>query len=471
MHSFMAPAPSPLHPPPSPRPSLGRYSREGPFVDWFNAGFRPGPRYGTSAFYMNSTSIYAMLEECKKRPRNPISLSKTQPIHPHPSLIAVEIETSLREVMRVMRTRNVNALAVYVFEPVYWPDTDETIFRSSYCGIVTVIDVLRFILRYFWERQIALDAVHDIDMDELLGSQGDLFDRPVGDILSPLHKDGSSSGIGRLQDAPPCRTVLDGDSTLLELASHLRSGSQWVFVSERLLSQPTHRSKVVARPSIMAEPMDYAPGCCKSSNSARQSVNPRAMRMVSQGDLVWFVSSKRWVFKDLLDLTASQIMMRSRHERRMSTQPLKRVPLAEGHSRPPSREPLEPLAWPNLITIGCSTNILGALQVLERHQVQAVAIVDGEGKLVGNFTASSVRFLDQLSFGDLLKPACVFYPPAVHETMFREKFYTIKRESTMAEAIEMMTQGFVARVWVVDDSDRPIGIVTMSDVIASLAPE
>jgi len=116
-------------------------------------------------------------------------------------------------------------------------------------------------------------------------------------------------------------------------------------------------------------------------------------------------------------------------------------------------------------------NILGdSLDAISTTGVSALALVDNEGKLVANFSASDLRGLTRAVLGWMGKPTIDFLqhfgrgskPPIVEsvDTTFR----------ACVEKLAHLSKERIHRVYLTDPNDRPIGIVSLSDVVTLLLP-
>jgi len=115
-----------------------------------------------------------------------------------------------------------------------------------------------------------------------------------------------------------------------------------------------------------------------------------------------------------------------------------------------------------IVAMSVKNSAVEGFRKIYRQGVSAIAILSDDDKLVGTLSASDVRGLTPDNVNLVLQPVLEFlskkYPnprPPV----------TLSRNDTLKEVMEKIIMGKVHRVWIVDANNRPIGVVTLSDVI------
>lgn len=113
-----------------------------------------------------------------------------------------------------------------------------------------------------------------------------------------------------------------------------------------------------------------------------------------------------------------------------------------------------------MYTVQPSTKVVSAFREMYKRQVLALPVVES-GKVVGSLSSSDCRVLNSDNIGDVV----------LSISEFEEKYelsrdpVTVTSQSTICEACQRMIDSAVHRVWVVDDSEKLVGVVTMSDII------
>ncbi len=114
------------------------------------------------------------------------------------------------------------------------------------------------------------------------------------------------------------------------------------------------------------------------------------------------------------------------------------------------------------ITITKSSDIEGAARKMYDAGVGSVLVVDEEGKLSGIITRRDMIYL--------LATGIARRNPPVSRYM-TESVITAREEESVAEALSRMKEAGVRHLAVVDDEGRPVGVVSMWDIMMLLARE
>jgi CBS domain-containing protein len=125
--------------------------------------------------------------------------------------------------------------------------------------------------------------------------------------------------------------------------------------------------------------------------------------------------------------------------------------------------------------------VIDAFKQIWDQQVTGVAVVDNEGKLVGNISASDLVRTHVKPVGPLIHD---LYQPIKHfnniRTNLTEKVYmgdlasyppiTVKSSDSLETIMETVVNNKVHRVYLVDDALAPVGVISLSDIIRTFAP-
>jgi len=119
------------------------------------------------------------------------------------------------------------------------------------------------------------------------------------------------------------------------------------------------------------------------------------------------------------------------------------------------------------VVVRADAPLSDAVQLLERHHVHGLPVVDGAGSLVG-----------VLSQTDLLRARATEFlwanwPGLVVRHLMTSPALTVARTTPLADAARRMERHHVHRLVVVADDDPtlPIGIVSTTDLIHAMAAE
>jgi len=116
-----------------------------------------------------------------------------------------------------------------------------------------------------------------------------------------------------------------------------------------------------------------------------------------------------------------------------------------------------------VITISEDESVAAAIQKLRNFGISGIGVVDKDGKLIGNFGATAVKFLG-LKVIDIVNVTLKQFltsKPGTHE----ETTVTATKQTTAHQAITKFTTTGAHRIFVVDENHHPIGIISLSDII------
>jgi len=113
---------------------------------------------------------------------------------------------------------------------------------------------------------------------------------------------------------------------------------------------------------------------------------------------------------------------------------------------------------------------LSVYQKMYQPRMSAMAIVDNEGKLIGTFSASDLKGITVDKLHTLLLSVTDFLR-AMNEGQYIPKPVTCHPKSYIKTVLEKAIAAKVHRVWVVNSSLQPVGVVSYSDIISALKDE
>jgi CBS domain-containing protein len=115
----------------------------------------------------------------------------------------------------------------------------------------------------------------------------------------------------------------------------------------------------------------------------------------------------------------------------------------------------------SVISIPETATFLDAMKALNTNKVSCLAVVDVEGQLVGNFSASDLRGLYSDNFPHLAEPLKNFL--ASHSAASLHPIL-VKNQGTLLDNIKILTTNQLHHIWKVENG-KPTGIFSVSDVI------
>jgi len=109
------------------------------------------------------------------------------------------------------------------------------------------------------------------------------------------------------------------------------------------------------------------------------------------------------------------------------------------------------------------------LQTLYNNRVSGLAIVNEEGQLTGNISASDLRGLTEASFEHFHESVFQFLSRGTVTQLEHKANVSCESNSTFAEALVKVATRKVHRIYVTDSYDHPYGVVVLSDFLALVA--
>jgi CBS domain-containing protein len=120
------------------------------------------------------------------------------------------------------------------------------------------------------------------------------------------------------------------------------------------------------------------------------------------------------------------------------------------------------------VTMTESDHVIVAFQLMQKNHITGVGVVDGAGELVADFSTSVLRQLCG-SFQDRL-PGVLFLP--VHACLLEASKsarlsapVSVRSNGSLADVVKKMALFHNHRIWVVDDTNRPVRVITPFEVL------
>ncbi|KAJ2157927.1 hypothetical protein GGF46_004149 [Coemansia sp. RSA 552] len=124
--------------------------------------------------------------------------------------------------------------------------------------------------------------------------------------------------------------------------------------------------------------------------------------------------------------------------------------------------PLQPSAPHHLPHLTVRDTALDALRLLRDTKCSALPVVDSDGRLITEIAGANLRGLTTGSIGLLGKPVLAYMfglgLPITNP-------YIVHRNFTLSQVMAGLLQMNCRRAWLVDDDERPIAIVSLTDVL------
>eukprot|EP00658_Telonema_sp_P-2_P078120 TRINITY_DN7239_c0_g1_i13.p1 TRINITY_DN7239_c0_g1~~TRINITY_DN7239_c0_g1_i13.p1 ORF type:complete len:348 (-),score=99.84 TRINITY_DN7239_c0_g1_i13:307-1350(-) len=319
---------------------------------------------------------------------------------PRPSVISLTSDQSVGEALHTLASNKIMSAPVVAAADVVMDSLAPENARQ-YLGMIDVQQLLFHAVRILRER---IQAKH-LDTDPAFKQQcWELF-QEMGDELFEaelLNLCGNDAGI-----------IFPGwwtEATLKELISvgFLRADEQEAAHEE----QTAHRVLI-----------------CNSSHSAQVD------GIISQSDVVRFVADHPNCFEPgVIDKTLEELEF-----------------LAQ-------QTPTE------IVSVNQKMSALDAFELMERRGVSGLAVLNDEGQLVGNLSASDLRGMGRHEFGDLLMSVEDF--TLINKDQVQG--YCLPPDATLDCLLQTFKEKRVHRLYVVDERNSPMAVITLTDVMRLL---
>lgn len=104
------------------------------------------------------------------------------------------------------------------------------------------------------------------------------------------------------------------------------------------------------------------------------------------------------------------------------------------------------------------------------YNISAVPVLDDEQHVVATLSVSDLRGLTSSTLSRLTSPVFEFLESESRVNgVCVDQVRALQGSATVGQAVEMMLENGIHRVWIVDDEERFGGVVSLSDVITLFA--
>jgi len=123
-----------------------------------------------------------------------------------------------------------------------------------------------------------------------------------------------------------------------------------------------------------------------------------------------------------------------------------------------------------VISVSSEEAAIEAFKLMARHKITAVAIVSPEGQLLANLSAKDIKVVDTHSLLGSLYKSTLQYVGAAHEMEpnIPAPIIYCKATNTLGEIISRLAVLKRHRLYVVDESKRPVGLITLGDIVREI---
>eukprot|EP01087_Luapelamoeba_hula_P019179 TRINITY_DN6324_c0_g1_i1.p1 TRINITY_DN6324_c0_g1~~TRINITY_DN6324_c0_g1_i1.p1 ORF type:complete len:257 (-),score=32.51 TRINITY_DN6324_c0_g1_i1:65-835(-) len=116
------------------------------------------------------------------------------------------------------------------------------------------------------------------------------------------------------------------------------------------------------------------------------------------------------------------------------------------------------------LTVNARDSVSTAFTKMAESSINALAIVQDDSTLAGNISCADLRGLTLEHFARLQSSVLDF----VKEQSHQKQLYTCAKNNTLWEAITELAVSHVHRLWIVDEANKPIGLVSLTDIMKAI---
>ena len=127
-----------------------------------------------------------------------------------------------------------------------------------------------------------------------------------------------------------------------------------------------------------------------------------------------------------------------------------------------------------VLTCAQDMEALVAYRLMFLHRKNSIAVVDKEGRIISNLSASDLRGLHHGNVDSLLLPVYEFLETNSRERnggLLPDQLRTAKPDTPLDEIVQMILDCRIHRVWITNDNDEPVGVVSITDILCLFSPE
>lgn len=126
------------------------------------------------------------------------------------------------------------------------------------------------------------------------------------------------------------------------------------------------------------------------------------------------------------------------------------------------------LGYSEVATVQQDEPAVNAFRRIHERAVSAVGVVDAEGKLVGNVSASDLKVIgyDGRLLSHLFVPVSEFVKITRPEGVGP---ITVTPRSTFGQVLDKLVSNRIHRVYVIDDDNKPVGVVSLLEILQAFS--
>ncbi|KAG1082688.1 hypothetical protein G6F42_022484 [Rhizopus arrhizus] len=129
----------------------------------------------------------------------------------------------------------------------------------------------------------------------------------------------------------------------------------------------------------------------------------------------------------------------------------------------------------DVIAVNADSPVLDALALMSKHDISSVAVLGHMGVVLGNISMTDVKHVVKSYRHQLLWKTCFQFVSLVRtqqgidDGQDRLPVFDVRLDTTLGFAVAKLLATKSHRVWVIDERERAIGVLSITDVMRAIA--
>ncbi|OBZ91778.1 Protein SDS23 [Choanephora cucurbitarum] len=129
----------------------------------------------------------------------------------------------------------------------------------------------------------------------------------------------------------------------------------------------------------------------------------------------------------------------------------------------------------DVISVNADSPVLHALALMSKHAISSVAVLGHMGVVLGNISLTDVKHVMKSYHHQLLWKTCFQFvgmiriQQGIDDGQDRLPVFDVRLDTTLGFAVAKLLATKSHRVWVIDEKERAIGVVSITDVMRAIA--
>ncbi|CAO3697106.1 unnamed protein product [Rhizopus stolonifer] len=129
----------------------------------------------------------------------------------------------------------------------------------------------------------------------------------------------------------------------------------------------------------------------------------------------------------------------------------------------------------DVIGVNADSPVIDALSIMSKYSVSSVAVLGHMGMVLGNISMTDVKFVMKGDRHQLLWDTCFQFvslirtQQGIEDGQDRIPVFDVRLDTTLGFAVAKLLATKSHRVWVVDEREKAIGVVSLTDIMRVIA--